>query len=155
MIDQRCADSNEAGTDPVKGLDIELLLRLQFDKPHRRARCCFCDRLGITIIVLLRLNVRANIFWWHKLGRVALSDQLSPEIMSAATSLHCDDAGRQFFDEARNRSWSHPPPQYHTPIRVQSHQAAAILTKIDTKCRDIQNLTSFVGTCLMIDTSKR
>jgi hypothetical protein len=40
--------------NPMQCLDIHLLLALQFDKPHRRARCRFGNALGISVIILLR-----------------------------------------------------------------------------------------------------
>lgn len=56
LVHQRGTVSDQLITNAVQRLHIELLLGLQLHKPHRRASCRFRDRLGIAIIVLLRLD---------------------------------------------------------------------------------------------------
>ena len=45
---------------------VELFLAFQFDKPHRRTSGRFGDSLSVAIVILLRLDIRADIFRRHQ-----------------------------------------------------------------------------------------
>jgi hypothetical protein len=71
LIDQRRSCSHEPVAGTVQRLQIELAFALQFNKAHGRSRRCFCNRFGIAVIVLLRLNVGTHILGRHQSDLVA------------------------------------------------------------------------------------
>ena len=62
LIDQSRPLADQTVSGSVKRLHVELVLALQLDKPHRRPRRRFRDPLGVAIVVLLRFDIRADIF---------------------------------------------------------------------------------------------
>jgi hypothetical protein len=56
LIDQGRPLADQTIPEPMKGLDVELVLALQFNKPHGRACRCFRDSLRVAIVILLRLE---------------------------------------------------------------------------------------------------
>ena len=48
-------------------LHVELVLALQFNEPHRRARRRLGNPFGVAIVVLLSPDVRPDIFGRHQL----------------------------------------------------------------------------------------
>ena len=77
LVDQRRALANQPISSPVQALHVELLVALQIDKAHRWAGRGFRYRLGIPIVVLLRLHVGTNIFRRHQPHFVALLAKLT------------------------------------------------------------------------------
>jgi hypothetical protein len=86
------------------------ILALQFGKAHRRSRRCFRDSLGVAIVVLLRLDIRADIFGRHQPNIVAVSGEHATEMMGAATGLHSDNARRELLRQGDQRLPSHFTP---------------------------------------------
>ena len=66
LVDQGRTFADQSVSRSMERLQIELLLALQLDKPHRRARHRFGDPFGVAIVVLLRLDVGQNIFGGHQ-----------------------------------------------------------------------------------------
>jgi len=93
LISRALADQSVPGT--VERLHVELLLALQLDKPHGRSRGRLGDRLGVAVVVLLCLDVRANILGRHQPNLVPLAAQDAAEVVSAAAGLHRHNARRQ------------------------------------------------------------
>jgi hypothetical protein len=91
---------------------------------------------AIAVVVLLRLDVRADVLGRHQPDRVPLRGEQLPEMMSAAAGLHRDDAGRQLGLQADDRLTPRPPAQHHRPGRVETDEAATVLTEIDTQHGD-------------------
>ena len=78
----------------MQALHVELLVALQLNKAHRRAGCRFRDRLGVPIVILLSLYVRANILWRHQPHIVTLLAKQAAKMMGAAACFHRHDAAR-------------------------------------------------------------
>ena len=72
LIDQSGPLTDQTVPRPMKGLHIELVLALQFDKAHRWSRRRLRDPLGVAIVVLLPLDVGSNIFRRHQPNEVSL-----------------------------------------------------------------------------------
>lgn len=140
LVHQRGTVSDELITNAVQRLHIELLLGLQLHKPHRRASCRFRDRLGIAIIVLLRLDVRTDILRRHQPHRMALSCQRPAHVMSAAASLHRHDASRQARRIGDDGLAPHPPSHNDLARGIQPDHAAAVLAQINPENRYFHDL---------------
>ncbi len=61
LIDQRGPFAHQSIASPMQCLHVELFLALQLDKSHRRSRCRLRNRFCIAIVVLLRLDIGADI----------------------------------------------------------------------------------------------
>src|SRR5215472_5394742 len=64
--------THETISHPVQCLHVELFLGLELDKAHRRPRRGLSDGFRIALIVLLRLDVGANILGRHQSNLVTL-----------------------------------------------------------------------------------
>ena len=95
LIDQRRSIGDEARPGAMKDLHVELFLALEIDETHRRPRRGFGDRLGVPLVVFLRLDVGLNVFGRHEPDVVTLFTEDPPEVMSAAAGLHRHDTRRQ------------------------------------------------------------
>src|SRR5215217_7677557 len=115
----------------MQRLEIQLLLTLELDKPHRRPRGSFRDRLCVSIVVLVGLDVGSDILRRHQPHGVAKAGKLVTEMMRAATGLHSYGAGRQTLDEAHDTVAPHPPAQDYPTRLVEPDHAAAVLPKIN------------------------
>jgi hypothetical protein len=69
----------------VQDQDVELSLALERDEPHRRPSRRHGDRRSVAVILLLRLDIGANILRRHQPHLVLLRRQLPPEMVR----LHC------------------------------------------------------------------
>ena len=90
-IDQRSPLADQAGTRAVQRLCIELLLALELNEVHGRPCGRLGDRLGIAIVVLLRLDIWADILRGHQstVWPCAMSDRprwCAPQYASIATT---------------------------------------------------------------------
>jgi hypothetical protein len=68
----------------VQDLRVELRLALELDEAHRRPRRGFGDRLGIPLVVLLRLHVGLHVLGRHQ-----------PHIMTLLTQDTAEMGGRR------------------------------------------------------------
>jgi hypothetical protein len=121
----------------MKRLEVGLDLALHLNKTHRWPQRCLRDRLGVAVVVLLGLDVRADIFRRHQPDLVSLRCELLPQVMRTATRFHRHHATRGSASKLNQPPPLQPAPHQHPPIVVQSHHAADILAQIDPKHRDI------------------
>src|SRR5205085_5568517 len=121
----------------MKRLQVGLCLALQRDKTHRWTKRCLCNRLGVAVVVLLCLDVRANILRRHQSDLVALRRELTPQMMRAAARFHCHYATRRLASKSNHRWPLQTTPHQDPPAIVQSDHTANILTQVDPKHRDI------------------
>ena len=142
LIDQSRPLADQPISRSMKRLHIELVLALQFDKPHRRPRRRFRDPLGVAIVVLLRLDIRADIFGRHQPHIVAVSGEHAAKMMGAAAGLHPDNARRKLLRQSNQRLPSHLTPHNHRAGRIQTDDAADVLAKVDAKDRNIHTPSS-------------
>jgi hypothetical protein len=121
----------------MKRLHIELLLALQLDKPHGRARRRLRDPFGVTIIVLLRFDIGPDVLGRHQPHIVPMSGEDATEMMGPAARFHRDHARRKFRSQCDQRFAFCAPPQYERAGGVGADDAADVLAQIDAKNRDI------------------
>jgi hypothetical protein len=69
------------------------------------------DRLGVALVVLLRLDVGLDVLRRHQPDLVTLLAQHPAEVMSAAAGLHRHDPGRQPSGKPKDAVSSARAPQ--------------------------------------------
>src|SRR5205807_10568800 len=79
----------------------------------------------------------ANILGRHQAHRVSLRSQQSAEMMRTAAGFHRDHACWQGPGESDDALAPHATPLDHRPNVILSNDAAAVLTQIDPKNRDL------------------
>ena len=125
LIDQSRPLADQTVPRSVKRLHVELILALQFDEPHRRARRRLRDPLGVAIVVLLRLDIRADVFGRHQPHVVTVAGEDTAEVMGATARLHPDNAGRQLLRKpdqclAPHLATHDAAPDESSPITLQT-----------------------------------
>ena len=60
---------------------------------HFRLSGCDHDRLGITVIIFVNLDVRPDIKWLHEPKLMSVLNAKTTNVMRAAASLHRNNAG--------------------------------------------------------------
>ena len=136
LVGQVRARTHQPRADPVQRLDVKLLLRLQFNKAHCRARSSLGDGFRIPVVILVGLHIGANIFRRHQPNLVSKVGQKTPQMMRTATRFHGDNARRQLRGETHNRLGLHSPEKHNLPGRIQSRNAAAVLAKVNSQHHD-------------------
>lgn len=66
----------------VHGRNVKLRLRFEWREPHLRPGCRLGDRCGVEIVILLRLDVRPDVFARGQPDLVALGDGKVPKMMA-------------------------------------------------------------------------
>ncbi len=127
LIDQRGSLCNEARSNPVQRLNIELLLTPEIDESHCRTRRGFRDALRIPVVVHFRFNIGANILGRHQSHCVSSCCEKSPKVVSAAACFHSNDARRHLADKLNERLTSHRSADHHRTFVINSDNAAAVL----------------------------
>ena len=94
LVDQSCPFAPQTVPGPVPRLHVESRLGLCLDETHGRPRCRLRYPRGVTIVVLLRLDVRPHVFRRHQADAVPLRREQPTEMIGAATSFHRDNARR-------------------------------------------------------------
>ena len=74
LIDDGGALTDEAFTDAMQRLEVQLVARLDGDELHRRALHGLGDRFGVIEIILLSLCIRTDILRGHQPRVVAEGD---------------------------------------------------------------------------------
>src|SRR6267143_929304 len=87
---QGCPRAYEPLAHAMERLDVLLVDVLDRHKTHGGPRHRFRDGLGITAVVLVRLDVRLDALWGHALHLVARRADASRPIMRAATGFDAD-----------------------------------------------------------------
>ena len=128
----------------MERLDVQLLLGLEFDEAHRRARGRLGNPLGITIIVLLRFDIRAHVLRRHKSDLVAVRGEKAPEVMGTAACFHCDHARRKLGHVVDQRLAPHRPADDDSACCIDADHTAGILAQINTKDHDRHRSAPFL-----------
>src|SRR5262245_10695225 len=90
--------ADEPLTHAMERLDILLVDVLDLHQAHGRTRHRFRDRLGITAVVFIRLDVRFDKLGRHELDLVPMFAKASRPIMRATTGFDADEHRRQLRD---------------------------------------------------------
>jgi hypothetical protein len=123
----------------MEALNVELRFAFQFHEAHCWARCSLGNRFGISIVILVRLDVGADVLRRHEADAVALLLKQAAKMMRATASLHGDDARWQSCRELGHAATLQPPPQDDVACAVQADDAAAVLAKIYTEHCDLHD----------------
>ncbi len=95
LVHQRDSTLYPALPYPMKCLQIELLMGLDWDITHGRPQHCLGNRLSVDEVILVGLYIRTDIFRRHQPDIVALIDKSASKEMRSATCLHPDDSSFQ------------------------------------------------------------
>jgi hypothetical protein len=112
---------------------VQLRLALQLDEAHCRPGRGLCDRFRIPLVVLLRFEVGLDVLRRHEPDLMALLPQDVAKVVSAAARLHRHRASRQFGAQPDNAVSRESPPKDDTARLVETRDATAVLTEIDTQ----------------------
>jgi hypothetical protein len=95
LVDQGGSFADKPITDTMQRLHVELVGALQLDEAHGRPGGGFGDRFGVPVVVLLRLDVWADIFRRHQPDLMPVATQDTPQMVRAAAGFHRHHTGRQ------------------------------------------------------------
>src|SRR5713101_7726861 len=101
-INHRGLLADEQMACAVKHQAALLLRRLCWNEPHVGSGDCFTDRLSVSSIVLLTLNVGLYIGWWHQSHGMAKRLELARPMLRRGASLNADQTGRQLLKERQD-----------------------------------------------------
>jgi hypothetical protein len=117
----------------MQSLQIQLHFALEGYEPHRWACCRFSYRFRISVISLLGLYIGLHVLRRHQSNPVALGGEGASQEVGAATCLHGNDARWQRGGERDHAFSSDLSSEHDRPTRIQSCEAAAVLTQINSK----------------------
>jgi hypothetical protein len=104
----------------MQRLEIELVDRLQGDKTHGGALVRFRNRLGVEVVVLLRLHKWADVLRRHQPHVVAMRHARAADVVSPAAGLPTRHGGSVAMNriscgrENRRRNTTVPAPSNPT-----------------------------------------
>src|SRR6185437_11953870 len=94
LIDDAGSSLNEAISDTMNRLQIELIGSLDGYEPHCRTLNSFGDCLSVDVIVLLRFHKRSYELCRDKPQIMAIRNCFSRDMVSAAARLHANETRR-------------------------------------------------------------
>lgn len=115
---RRCAPSRPPAPPPLC-MHFELRVGLERHETHRWACGRLGDCFGVAVVVLLRLDVWAHVFWRPQSNRVSLLDEGAAHVVRTAARLHRYDTSRQLRAEGEHRLAPHAFAHHHWPARIQ------------------------------------
>jgi hypothetical protein len=90
LVDHRRAPGDQAITDPMDALQVQLIISLDRDKAHVLAFNCFRDGLGIDEVILVRLHEGFYKLGCNQPDIVALLPQCTSEKVRSRAGLQPD-----------------------------------------------------------------
>ena len=115
------------------------LLFGRFDphEAHGRSPNRFADRLGVSRIVFVALDVGLNVLRWHQPHPVAKLREFTCPVMGRGAGLHADQARWQRFEELQHLAPSEPFPDDDLFGRVDPVDLEHILGDIQADRRNL------------------
>jgi hypothetical protein len=93
LVHERLARCHQARAGSVQGLQVEPVLALQLDEAHGWPRRRLGDPRRIVVVVLLRTDVRPDIFGRHQPDIMSFRGKETADMMGTAAPLHGDGTG--------------------------------------------------------------
>jgi hypothetical protein len=128
----------------MKGPDVELVLALQFNKPHGRACRGFRDSLCVAIVILLRLDIGSDVLRRHEPHVMAVRVEDATEVMSAAACLHPNNTRRQLLRQPNQRGAPRPEERDH-PLGLYLRRGLPALPDLRDDLGEMQGHRLAVG----------
>ena len=113
-----------------------LLWRLGRDEPHVRPGDRLTDRLGVSGIILLSLDVRLHISRRHQANGMAERLELARPVMRRRTGLDTNQARRQLLEERQNITALQLAAEDDIALRIDTVNLKNRLRDIETDCRN-------------------
>src|ERR1700755_3143571 len=135
-IDDRRLLANEQMPRAMEYQATLLLWRLGWHKPHIGSGHRFADRLGISGIVLLSLDVGLHVSRWHQPHGVTCCLELARPVMRGSTGLNAYQTGRQFLKERQNVTALQLTTDDHLAGGINAVHLKDRFGDIETDCRD-------------------
>ena len=112
-------------------LNIQLIFRLDRDESHRGTLHSFRDRLSISIVILLRLDIRLYKLCWDQPDMMAEADQLPANVVAPTTRFHADEARRRIHEKFQQLRPGEPFLQHDAAMLVHADQMENRLSQIN------------------------
>jgi hypothetical protein len=139
LVDQRRPLRHQPLARPVQRLHVKLRLSLQRHEAHRRPRRRLGNRLGVAVVVLLRLHIRPDILWRHQTDLVPERLRAAADMVRPAAGFHRHHTGRQLREQRRDPVPRHPPTQHDLPARRHASDTAAGLAQVNPENRNFRH----------------
>src|SRR5712692_954563 len=128
LVDDRSATHYPALAHPMQGLQIQLVIRLDRHKTHRRPRDGLSDRLRIDVVALVRLYVRLHILRRDQPHLMTLLPQRPAKKMGASARFHTNQLNLHVRGEAEQLRSREMLPHHYLPALVHAYDMKARLT---------------------------
>src|ERR1700733_5518079 len=135
-IDHRSLLADEQVTGPMQRQATLLLWRLGRDEPHVRPGDRLADRLGVSAIVLMPLDVGLDIGRRHQANGMAERLEFARPIMRRGAGFDAYQARRQLLEEGQYVASLDLPADNDIAIRIDAMNLKDRLGDIETNCRD-------------------
>jgi hypothetical protein len=139
LVHQRCSFANQPISNPVQRLHVQLFGALQLHKAHGWACSSFGNRFRISLIILLCLDIRPDVFRRHQPHFVPLIAQYATKVVRTTARFHRHHAWREPGGQFDHIVPVHPPTDDDLSIGVETDHATGVLAQIDPKNRDLHN----------------
>src|SRR6516162_581844 len=131
LIDHSRPIANQARAHAMQRLQVELIVRLDRHTARRRALHSFCNRVGITEVILVALSKRLGISWRYLFDLVTKRNQLPSHVVRGHAGFDPDQAWLNV-----HKSCSNPVPrdlfaQNNGASLIQANHVQCVLAGID------------------------
>src|SRR5215471_13237842 len=133
FVDQGRPLADQPLTHPVQRLDILLVDLLDGHKAHRRPRHRFRDRLGVTHIILVRLDKGLDELGCQELDCVAMLAEAPSPVMRPAAGFQADEYWRQLRYKGHQVMPRQALAQDDLAPLIHSHRVKHALCNVDPK----------------------
>jgi hypothetical protein len=123
LVDHRRASGDQAITDPVVALQVQLIIGLNRDKPHVLPLDCLGDRLRVDKVVLVRLYKGLHKLTYDQADIVAMLPQCASKKMRSGTGLQSDQRYLHLRGEGEELFPSELFPREHLAGRAECRTA--------------------------------
>ena len=124
LVDHRGAAHHPPLAHPVQRLQVQLVIGLDRNKPHRGPGYSLGTRFGVNVVVLVRLQVRLYILCRHQTHIVPLFPQGAAQKMRSSAGLHADQAHAKVRCKAQQLSPRALLANHDFTPRVDTHKVS-------------------------------
>jgi hypothetical protein len=114
-----------------------LLGRLHGHEAHRRPAHRLADRLGISRVVIVALDVSLDVLRWHQPDLMAQRRNLARPVMRRRARLYTDKTTRQRSEKAQDLRTADRLADQHHPARINAMNLKNVLGQINSNRRNL------------------
>src|SRR5680860_23808 len=142
LIDRGCPSGDKAGSNPMKCLQVQLILRLLIDASKIGTQRCFGNPFCIIVVILLPLDEGLGINRWNNPWLKAKLAQCSTDKVSAQTCFHTNNTTRKRFKYLDQCQALDLAAQDNVAIRVKANKVKDVLADINADGRKCLRFSS-------------